>query len=353
MAVRLLGRRGLEPPTKRQWSWKLIGNSIHDSYGECADVLAVDGATIEGNKIYNCVSTNVFVSNSQNVTINRNWISANTDRYDRPEYGYRATGIQLANEGSWAGWSLRNVRITNNIVEWVSQGIRYWRSRSGGDIWRHLRRPLRGVQHPEQDAVRTPPLRHPRRLVASVRKPAPAKPDPQHQRKQLVLDAELGLVDHGREPELQQRNASSSPGIKDTWGTYASAYELRSGAAIRDRGPWSESDMPSTDYNCQSRGKGTLEHARGDELTHLPRGRPGPAHSRRRSSVPRRLGGRDVVADEVADARRIRRPAEQADGPHAGVSPAQVDRRGVEVRILPGGAGRMVSGSAGFGPMSW
>ena len=38
-------------PSTNQWGYKLIGNSIHDSYGECADVLAVDGATVESNRI--------------------------------------------------------------------------------------------------------------------------------------------------------------------------------------------------------------------------------------------------------------------------------------------------------------
>jgi hypothetical protein len=56
--------------------------------------------------------------------------------------------------------------------------------------------------------------------------------------------------------ELHQRNVADEPGINDTWGTYVSAYELRPGAAIRwTVAPWSDSEMPSTDYLCQSRGQ--------------------------------------------------------------------------------------------------
>src|SRR4029077_8806418 len=106
---------------RSQWGYKLVGNSVHDSYGECVDVLNLDGVTVEGNRIYNCISTNLFVSGSRNVTVNRNWIYANTDHFNRKDYGYRATGIILGNEGGQYGWSLNNVRLTNNIVEWLSQ----------------------------------------------------------------------------------------------------------------------------------------------------------------------------------------------------------------------------------------
>ena len=258
-------------PTKRQWSWKLIGNSIHDSYGECADVLAVDGATIEGNKIYNCVSTNVFVSNSQNVTINRNWVSANTDRYDRPEYGYRATGIQLANEGSWAGWSLRNVRITNNIVEWVSQGIRYWHSRSGGDI--HDTYGGLYVGFNTVNRTQFSPLRFdtPDGWWPASGSRLRQNSDPQHQRKQLVLDRELGLVDRGWELELQQRNVVEQPGDQGHLGH----VRLRVRAALgsgdsRERGPLVRVGHALHGLQLPVARAGELEHARGNQLS-LPR----------------------------------------------------------------------------------
>src|SRR5262249_16381658 len=106
-------------PTRSQWGFTLRGNSIRDSWGECADILAVDGATGEGNRTYNCVSPNLFVSGSRNGTVNRNWIYEAPDQYNRPDLGYRAAGIELANEGAASGWSVSDIRITNNIVEWV------------------------------------------------------------------------------------------------------------------------------------------------------------------------------------------------------------------------------------------
>ena len=117
-------------------------------------MLAVDGATVEGNRIYNCVSTNLFVSGSQNVTVNRNWIYATTDTYNRRDYGSRATGIQLANEGKNIGWSLNNIRITNNIIEWVSQVralLEGAAQRAAGEG--QLRQPLHRVQRLQSDPV--------------------------------------------------------------------------------------------------------------------------------------------------------------------------------------------------------
>ena len=54
----------------------MIGNSIHDSGGERAITFAVDGATVEGNRIYNCVSVNLFVSGL-------------AERHHQPELGLR------------------------------------------------------------------------------------------------------------------------------------------------------------------------------------------------------------------------------------------------------------------------
>jgi hypothetical protein len=239
---------------KSQWGLKLIGNSVHDSYGECVDVLNVDGAVVEGNRIYNCVSANLFVSGSQNVTLNRNWVYANTDNYNRKDYGYRATGIILANEGGQYGWSVRNVRITNNVVEWVSQGLRYWRSHSGGDSPDTYGNVYLGFNN--FNRTKFSPMR--------FDKTEGGGPSAGNRlRNNLVINTSgyswFSADDWGSWQITGNWNYGSgtsptSPGIKDTWGSYISAYELRSGAAIRwTVAPWSDSEMPSTDYNCQSR----------------------------------------------------------------------------------------------------
>ncbi len=241
-------------PHRNQWGYKLIGNSIHDSWGECADVLAVDGATVEGNRIYGCVSANLFISGSRNVTVNRNWIYATNDQYNRPDYAYRATGILLANEGSSVGWSVSNVRITNNIVEWVSQGLRYWRARTGGSV----RDTYGNVYAGFNNFNRT--------QFGPIRFDAPDGGWPSAGSRlhhNLVLN-QSGYswfsTDSWSSWDVEgnwnygPNTTASSPGIADTWGSYIPAYDLRSGSVIRwTVAPWSDSEMPSADYHCQSR----------------------------------------------------------------------------------------------------
>ena len=241
---------------RNQWGYKLVGNSVHDVYGECVDVMNIDGATVEGNKIYNCVSANLFVSSSQNVTLNRNWISANTDNYNRPDLGYRAAGIILGNEATSLGWSLNNVRVTNNIVEWVSQGIRYWRARTGGgvrDTYGNLYVGFNNFNHTQFGPMRfdSPDgwgptsgsrLRH--NLVINTSGYA------------WFTTNNWSSWQIGGNWNYTGGTSPTNPGLNDTWGTYLSAYELRAGATIRwTVGPWSDSEMPSTDYLCQSRGQ--------------------------------------------------------------------------------------------------
>ena len=98
-------------------------------------MLQISGVTVEGNQIYNCYSGNLYVSNSADVRINRNWIFANTDAYNKPGVWYRSLGIGIANEGTDGGFSIDRIVVTNNIVERVQQALRYWRSHSGGSIW--------------------------------------------------------------------------------------------------------------------------------------------------------------------------------------------------------------------------
>jgi parallel beta helix pectate lyase-like protein len=239
---------------RSQWGYKLAGNSVHDVYGECVDVLNIDGATVEGNKIYNCISANMFVSASRNVTVNRNWVFANTDHFNRKDYSYRATGIILGNEGGSAGWSLQNVRVTNNIVEWVSQALRYWRSRSGGSITDTYGNLYVGFNDLN------------RNQFGPIRFDAPDGNWPSAGSR---LSHNL-VINNSSNSWFSTANWSSwtvagnwnysggttatSPGINDTWGTYVPAYGLRSGAVIRwTISPWTDSEMPSADYHCQSR----------------------------------------------------------------------------------------------------
>ena len=51
-----------------------------------------------------------------------NWLYATSDQFNRQATGRGPAGIQLANEGKAVGRPLNNIRITNNIIEWVEPG---------------------------------------------------------------------------------------------------------------------------------------------------------------------------------------------------------------------------------------
>ena len=72
----------------------------------------------------------------------------------------------------------------------------------------------------------------------------------------MVLHRSVGLVGRHGNWNFGTNTTATSPGINDTWGTYVPAYELKPGAVIRwTIAPWSEPEMPSTDFHCQSRGQ--------------------------------------------------------------------------------------------------
>jgi hypothetical protein len=249
--------------SRNYWGQTFRGNSIHDSWGECLVVGPVDGATVEGNKIFHCLSSNLDVANSQNVTVNRNWIYANTDAYNRlDQNGDRAEGIFLNNEGGSFGWSLNNIRITNNIVEWLSNAIRYWADN--------------GHTGPDQDTYNNVYIgfndmnrnqHSPMRFDSP-----PVKPTAMNNKlgANLVLNTTSGgapwvymVVNSDWNYWVASGNyvyssvTTTTPGIVDPYGTYIPAYAWRSDATIRWAiTPNSQPEMPSSDYHCAARSQG-------------------------------------------------------------------------------------------------
>jgi len=102
-------------------------NHVYDNGGECVGVYGANGATIAHNKIHDCINVNLYVSSTKNAAIDGNWSYATSDAYNVD--GHRAAGIQLAVEAADAskGYPLINVQLTNNLIERVGQGIRFWR----------------------------------------------------------------------------------------------------------------------------------------------------------------------------------------------------------------------------------
>jgi len=238
---------------RQQWGLTFIGNSVHDSWGECVDILQLSGATVEGNKIFNCNSVNLYVSNSRDVRINRNWLYDDTDGYNKPGVWYRSLGIGIANEGTDGGFSIANVVVTNNIVERVSQAFRYWRSHSGGSIWDMYANLYVGFNTFAN--TQTWPIR--------LDGPD-GNPQGWNRLRQNVVINTSGWAwysnDNGRNWEVAKNweyssgTSWNSPGVADANGGWNGAYQLQGYSTLRwVVAPNSEWDMPWDDFNCNWR----------------------------------------------------------------------------------------------------
>ena len=136
------------------------------------------------------------------------------------------------------------------------EGIRYWRSRTGGTVADTYGNVYVGFN--DFNRMQFSPLR--------FDTPDGGWPSSGSRlRANLVLNQSpyvwfstetSGAWNVGGNWNYGTSTTPTSPGITDTWGTYISAYAPKSGAVIRwTVAPWSESEMPSADYHCQSRGQ--------------------------------------------------------------------------------------------------
>jgi hypothetical protein len=239
----------------QQWTVKITGNDVHDSYGECLDVLNVSGGTVEGNRVHNCLAVHLYVSNSEYITVNRNYVYANNDTYTQ-HGNYRGIGIGIANEGSWTGFRIKALKLTNNIVEGTGQAVRYWRSHSGGsiqDTYGDLYIGFNTFAH-----TQTWPIR----FDGPDGNPAGWN----RFRQNLVINTSgwdyFSTVSWTNWEVAKNYNYSwgtstYNPGVEYASGGWPGAYQLRDGAAIRwVVPPWSEWDQPNQDYDCQNRNPG-------------------------------------------------------------------------------------------------
>ena len=106
----------------------ITNNRVHDSWGECVVTLFVNGGLVTKNEIHDCWSTNLYLDHGSNIVVDRNYIYATTDDYNKPSTQTRATGIGLANEDypGIATSALDGLTITNNLVGNVGLGINFW-----------------------------------------------------------------------------------------------------------------------------------------------------------------------------------------------------------------------------------
>ncbi len=104
-------------------------NHVHDIWGECIIALFADGIRVEGNRLHDCHSVNLYVDNSRNIRVERNQIWVTTDKYNKVSSGLPATGITFATEGYTDNVphpQIEGLVIANNVITGTGRGISYW-----------------------------------------------------------------------------------------------------------------------------------------------------------------------------------------------------------------------------------
>lgn len=105
------------------------GNQIYNNYGEGIGARGTN-ITIRANTIYDNFSVNIY-SNSENTVIERNFV------YCTPNSGFERSGLPAVGIGLgeeyYPNWGARliNARVTNNIVAFCRNGVRYMGADAG------------------------------------------------------------------------------------------------------------------------------------------------------------------------------------------------------------------------------
>lgn len=103
---------------------KIIGNKVHENWGEGIGIWNDEDVLAEGNTVYNNSSGNIYVDNGRNVTLSSNLIYDTND----PDFAGNnspSDGINIADEPTVTSQG-GNVRIYNNVIWGCLNSLR-WR----------------------------------------------------------------------------------------------------------------------------------------------------------------------------------------------------------------------------------
>jgi parallel beta-helix repeat protein len=115
-------------------------NLVYENYGEGVAVTRGTNSTVRNNTFYNNFAVNIYIDNSHDVVVDRNFVyctnNSGFEFNDSDRRGQKPNGIAMGEE-QYDGWGaqLANIRFTNNIVSNCQSGIRYWSADvSGGGL---------------------------------------------------------------------------------------------------------------------------------------------------------------------------------------------------------------------------
>ncbi len=95
--------------------------------------MSLDGGKIIGNRVNDTYSILIYLDNSRNVLVDRNYLTSSNPTYFRS--GFPARGIEISAESCCVpnpNYISENITISNNLVVNTRSAFRYWKGDAGG-----------------------------------------------------------------------------------------------------------------------------------------------------------------------------------------------------------------------------
>ncbi len=118
-------------------TWHTIsGNTVHDCWGEGILIGNSHHVTVENNLVYDVFSVLIYLDKVSDVLVRNNYLYCVNPAYNRPDKGYPANAISMANEAPISAGEIpiARIHIYNNIMAGCGRGISYWQDSANTDV---------------------------------------------------------------------------------------------------------------------------------------------------------------------------------------------------------------------------
>lgn len=113
----------------------ISGNTVHDCWGEGILIGNSHHVTVESNIVYDVFSVLIYLDKVSDVVVRNNYLYCVNPAYNRPDKGYPANAISMANEAPISAGEIpiARIHIYNNIMAGCGRGISYWQDSANSD----------------------------------------------------------------------------------------------------------------------------------------------------------------------------------------------------------------------------
>jgi hypothetical protein len=121
-------------PLRRSRNWLVTNNYVHESWGECLDALYLEDSVLQGNRVHDCYSTNIYLDNASRIQVRDNLSYVTGERFNTRVQPHRAHGITVAAESKdvCPSCAMEAIQIQGNRISGTHNGILYFDTAQGG-----------------------------------------------------------------------------------------------------------------------------------------------------------------------------------------------------------------------------